>query len=81
MNIAMFGASERTGIPPLGAKALKKETPRAGRPQIFWDSESPAKPIPGKYLLVFFGDGEGCFCGGFCEKRCAERGFFVVKLW
>jgi hypothetical protein len=24
---------------------------------------------------------EGRFCRGFCKKRCAERGFLLVKLW
>jgi hypothetical protein len=24
---------------------------------------------------------EGCFCGGFCEKWCEERGFLMVRLW
>jgi hypothetical protein len=36
----------------------------------------------GGFLGVnFSGVVEWCFCGGFCEKRCAERGFLLVSLW
>jgi hypothetical protein len=31
--------------------------------------------------FLFFRRGNLRFCRGFCEKRCAERGFLMVKSW
>jgi hypothetical protein len=42
--------------------------------------ESPAKPIPGKYLLVFFGDGEGVFLRGFLRKAVCRAWFFCGEV-
>jgi hypothetical protein len=33
------------------------------------------------FCIFFLGVVEGGFCWGFCELCCAERGFFVVRLW
>jgi hypothetical protein len=33
------------------------------------------------FVHIFFWVRKGRFCWGFCEKRGAERGFFVVRLW
>jgi hypothetical protein len=33
------------------------------------------------FLRFFFRVVEGRFCWGFCEKRCAERGFSMVNSW
>jgi hypothetical protein len=32
-------------------------------------------------VFFFSGVGNLRFCRGFCEKRCAERGFLMVKSW
>jgi hypothetical protein len=51
MNIAMFGASGRTGtLLSAPRRSRKEDVLQRAVPQIFWESESPAKPISGKYL-------------------------------
>jgi hypothetical protein len=32
-------------------------------------------------VFFFSGVGNLRFCRGFCEKRCAERGYLMVKSW
>src|SRR2546430_14118338 len=33
------------------------------------------------FCLFFSGVAGWCFCGGFCRKRGADRGFLMVNLW
>jgi hypothetical protein len=53
---------------------LLKDGDRYWVVNIFWDSESPAKPIPATYLPYFFGRGRGAFLQGFLGK-------WACRLW
>jgi hypothetical protein len=74
----MFGASGRTGtLLSAPRRSRKEDVLQRAVPQIFWESESPAKTDFGEaFAVVFFGDGEGVFLQGFLRKAVCRAWFF-----